>query len=85
MAENTNSLKHSPSAIPPDNPERKLAIAQPNTGQRTSHLGVVGDTYTILLAAKDTAGRFCLIDVHIPPRGRTAPAPSRLRGNFQRA
>ena len=30
---------------------------------------MVGDTYTILLTGHDTAGRFCLIDMHIPPGG----------------
>ena len=73
MAENKISSKKPVSAIPPDNPQRKLAIAQPNTGQKTSHIGVVGDTYTILLTAKDTAGRFCLIDMHIPPGGGPPP------------
>lgn len=34
---------------------------------------MVGDTYTILLTAKDTAGRFCLIDMHIPPGGGPPP------------
>ena len=28
---------------------------------------MVGDTYTILLTGHDTAGQFCLIDMHIPP------------------
>jgi quercetin dioxygenase-like cupin family protein len=60
-------------AIPPDDPRRKLAIAQPDTGQKIPHIGVVGDTYTILLTAKDTAGRFCLIDMHIPPGGGPPP------------
>jgi quercetin dioxygenase-like cupin family protein len=69
MAENSSSSKKPVSAIPPDNPQRKLAIAQPNTDQKISHIGVVGDIYTILLTSKDTAGRFCLIDMHIPPGG----------------
>jgi quercetin dioxygenase-like cupin family protein len=60
-------------AIPLDDPRRKLAIAQPDTGQKIPHIGVVGDTYTILLTAKDTAGRFCLIDMHIPPGGGPRP------------
>jgi mannose-6-phosphate isomerase-like protein (cupin superfamily) len=60
-------------AIPPDDPRRELAIALPDTDQKIPHLGVVGDTYTILLAAKDTAGRFCLIDMHIPPGGGPPP------------
>jgi mannose-6-phosphate isomerase-like protein (cupin superfamily) len=33
----------------------------------------VGDTYTILLAGKDTAGRFCLIDMHVPLGGGPPP------------
>jgi quercetin dioxygenase-like cupin family protein len=61
------------SAIPPDNLQRNLATAQPDSDQKTSHIGVVGDTYTILLTGKDTAGRFCLIDMHIPPGGGPPP------------
>jgi quercetin dioxygenase-like cupin family protein len=34
---------------------------------------LVGDTYTILLNGKDTAGRFCLIDMHVPPGGGPPP------------
>lgn len=82
MPEKTNSPQQPVSAIPPDSPQRKLAIAQPDADQKISHLGVVGDTYTILLTGKDTAGRFCLIDMYIPPRGRAASSPSRLRGDF---
>jgi len=37
------------------------------------HLGVVGDTYTILLSGMDTAGRFTLIDMHVPPGGGPPP------------
>ena len=37
------------------------------------HIGLVGDTYTILVAGKDTAGRYCLIDMHIPPGGGPPP------------
>jgi quercetin dioxygenase-like cupin family protein len=73
MSENTNLPKQPASAIPPDNPQRKLSIAQPNTDQKISHIGVVGDTYTILLTGKDTAGRFCLIDMHVPPGGGPPP------------
>jgi hypothetical protein len=81
MAENANSPQQSVSAIPPDNPQRKLAIARPDTDQKLSHIGVVGDTDTILLTAKDTAGRFCLTDMHIPPGGgppRTVTTSKRL-------
>ncbi len=69
MSENTTT--HPPaSAIPADDPQRKLAIAQPDA---LPHIGVVGDTYTILLGGKDTAGRFCLIDMHVPPGGGPPP------------
>ena len=45
---------------------------QPNE-QNARHIGLVGDTYTILLTGEDTAGRYCLIDMHIPPGGGTPP------------
>jgi quercetin dioxygenase-like cupin family protein len=73
MTESTNSPMQPVSAIPRDNPQRKLAIAQPDTGQKIPHIGVVGDTYTILLTAEDTAGRLCLIDMHVPPGGGPPP------------
>ena len=37
------------------------------------HIGLAGDTYTTLLTGKDTAGRFCLIDMHVPPGGGPPP------------
>jgi quercetin dioxygenase-like cupin family protein len=59
--------------IPPDDLQRNLAIARPNEDQTLRHLGVVGDTYTILLTGKDTAGRYCLIDMLVPPGGGPPP------------
>lgn len=58
-------------AIPADDPGRELVIAQADT--KLPHLGVVGDTYTILLSGADTAGKFCLIDMHVPPGGGPPP------------
>jgi quercetin dioxygenase-like cupin family protein len=37
------------------------------------HLGLVGDTYTILISGDDTAGRYALIDMHVPPGGGPPP------------
>jgi quercetin dioxygenase-like cupin family protein len=56
--------------IPPDDPRRNLARA---SGEDARHIGIVGDTYTILVTGKDTAGRFCLIDMHVPPGGGPPP------------
>jgi quercetin dioxygenase-like cupin family protein len=59
--------------IPPDDPTRALAIVRPNSDEKLPHIGIVGDTYTILLSGKDTAGRYCLIDMHINPGGGPPP------------
>jgi len=59
--------------IPPDDPRRKLALARPNDDQSLPHIGVVGDTYTILVTGEDTAGRYCLIDMFVPPGGGPPP------------
>jgi len=57
--------------IPEDDLHRKLALK--SGGDSLLHLGVVGDTYTILLSGDDTAGRFCLIDMYVPPGGGPPP------------
>ncbi len=59
--------------IPPDDPQRHLATAQPDADKNILHIGIVGDTYTILLTGKDTAGRFSLIDMYVPPGGGPPP------------
>jgi quercetin dioxygenase-like cupin family protein len=56
--------------IPPDNLNRHLTLAQPDN---LPHIGLVGDTYTITVTGEDTAGRFCVIDMHIPPGGGPPP------------
>ncbi len=60
------------STLPPDDLRRKLTAAR-SDGPSVRHTGVVGDTYTILLTGDDTAGQFCLIDMHIPPGGGPPP------------
>ena len=73
MPHESNVLKRAASELPPDNLQRNLAVAQPNADQKLPHIGLVGDTYTMLLTGNDTAGRFCLIDMHIPPDGGPPP------------
>ena len=59
-------------SLPTDDLTRALlAVASDNPS--LPHIGLVGDTYTILLSGHDTAGRFCLIDMHIPPNGGPPP------------
>ena len=61
------------STIPDDDLRRGLVVARPDADASLLHLGLVGDTYTILLRGEDTAGRYCLIDMHIPPGGGPPP------------
>jgi len=73
MADQSDSATQHAVAIPPDDPRRNAAIARPDTDANLPHIGVAGDTYTLLLTAKDTAGRFCLIDMHVPAGGGPPP------------
>jgi quercetin dioxygenase-like cupin family protein len=59
--------------IPPDDRKRNLVLARPDTDPTLPHFAIVGDTYTILVTGEDTNGRFCLIDMHIPPGGGPPP------------
>jgi mannose-6-phosphate isomerase-like protein (cupin superfamily) len=60
------------SILPADDLNRTLAYSQAD-GERTLHIGLVGDTYTITVAGKDTGDRFCVIDMHVPPGGGPGP------------
>ena len=64
---------HPISPMPPDDPQRSLKLARPNEDQSLPHIGLVGDTYTILLSGNDTNGRYCLIDMLVPPGGGPGP------------
>jgi hypothetical protein len=68
VSNNPNSSAKSATSIPQDNPKRALTVSRADD-HSAQHIGLVGDTYTILLTGKDTAGRFCLIDMHVPPSG----------------
>jgi quercetin dioxygenase-like cupin family protein len=68
---NVNNPTNSPT-LPPDDLSRSLVHADIDD-KNSPHIGLVGDTYTVLLNGKDTSGRFCLIDMHIPPGGGPPP------------
>lgn len=71
---NHQSITHQPvSPIPADNLQRNLAVANPDKARSLPHVGVMGDTYTILLSSADTDGRYCLIDMFVPPGGGPPP------------
>ncbi len=59
-------------ALDPDDLQRNRKIAQPDSDS-LPHIGLVGDTYTVTVTGEDTNGRFCLIDMHIPPGGGPPP------------
>jgi quercetin dioxygenase-like cupin family protein len=60
-------------AVPPDDLGRKLGLARIGDERSLPHIGLVGDTYTITVTGEDTAGRFSVIDMHIPPGGGPPP------------
>jgi quercetin dioxygenase-like cupin family protein len=59
--------------VPPDDLNRNLTFANPDHDGKHPHIGLVGDTYTITVDGDDTKGRFCVVDMHIPPGGGPGP------------
>lgn len=59
-------------SIPADDPQRKLHVVNAD-GTEAAHVGVVGDTYTILVDGRDTAGRYSAIDMLVPAGGGPPP------------
>jgi quercetin dioxygenase-like cupin family protein len=68
-----DGVRRSMPTIPDDDPRRSLVTARPDEDDTLTHLGVVGDTYTILVSGDETAGRYTLIDMHVPKGGGPAP------------
>jgi quercetin dioxygenase-like cupin family protein len=59
-------------SIPSDNLNRNLVVASADDPAAV-HLSVAGSTYTILVSGEDTAGRYSLIDMYVPPGGGPPP------------
>jgi quercetin dioxygenase-like cupin family protein len=58
--------------IPEDDLHRNLTVAKSDDPQQP-HIGLVGNTYTILLTGNDTAGSYSLIDMYVLPGGGPPP------------
>lgn len=67
----TTSEKYPP--VPADDLSRSFTLSRPNEDQTLPHIGVVGDTYTIIVPGTATDDRFCVIDMHVPPGGGPPP------------
>ena len=65
----TDDVSRHATDVPADDASRKLSFAQPDTCDKLLHVCVAGDTYTMLFMGKETDGKYCLIDMHVPPGG----------------
>ncbi|WBB67573.1 cupin domain-containing protein [Micromonospora sp. WMMD812] len=59
-------------AIPPDDRTRTLVHVRPDD-HKLKHIAIAGGIYTILVTGEQTAGRYCLIDMRVPPGGGPPP------------
>lgn len=73
MAPATFSAPAAGSPIPQDDPRRDLAVVRPGSQTDLRHVALAGDSYTILLSGEQTDGRYCLIDMRVPPGGGPPP------------
>lgn len=58
--------------IPDDDPTRELTVSG-RDDPAVAHIFLAGDTYSVLVTGEQTAGRYCLIDMEIPPGGGPPP------------
>jgi quercetin dioxygenase-like cupin family protein len=72
MANSAGTTTQPGDAIPPDDVNRKLTLAIPDD-PAMRHISVAGGTYTIHVSGEQTAGRYCLIDMLVPPGGGPPP------------
>lgn len=68
-----NDLINDTSPLPADDPACTSVVARPGAEGGLRHVSVAGDTYTILLDGRQTNGRYCLVDMHIPQNGGPPP------------
>jgi quercetin dioxygenase-like cupin family protein len=68
-----NQLLKEKKLLPPDDLQRISKVVNPDSDPNLPHIALVADTYAILLSANHTNGRYCLLDMHIPPGGGPPP------------
>jgi deazaflavin-dependent oxidoreductase (nitroreductase family) len=62
-----------PAPVPPDDLPRELTVARPDHDQSLPRIGLAGDAGLLLVTEEETAGKYTLIDVHVPPGGGPPP------------
>ena len=72
MTTSAQSPSHPAASIPADDLQRKLTVADPDSPQMR-HVSIAGGTYTILVSGAETAGRYCLVEMLVPPGGGPPP------------
>ncbi|HTU52979.1 MAG TPA: cupin domain-containing protein [Acetobacteraceae bacterium] len=72
MADSSESPPRAGAVIPADDLARTLTVASADS-RTMRHVSIAGDTYTILVGGAETAGRYCLIDMHVPAGGGPPP------------
>jgi quercetin dioxygenase-like cupin family protein len=71
MSDDASSRPAGP--LPPDDPRRSLRVVGAPDSDGLNHIAIAGGIYTILLTGEDTAGRFTLIEMRVPPGGGPPP------------
>jgi hypothetical protein len=61
-------VRYEMTKLPPDDLQRTLTLSSSDNPSHP-HIGLAGNTYTILLTGKDTASRYSLIDMYVLPGG----------------
>ncbi|HST62408.1 MAG TPA: cupin domain-containing protein [Longimicrobium sp.] len=71
--DDSNPPPHADGPLPADDPGRSLAVVPPPDSPGLRHLAIAGGIYTILVTGADTAGRFCIVEMRVPPGGGPPP------------
>jgi quercetin dioxygenase-like cupin family protein len=73
MMDDDSQARRSADTIPADDPHRTLAVAPPPDSDGLRHLAIAGGIYTIVLSGAETGGRYCVVEMRVPPGGGPPP------------